>query len=67
MKERGPNVAIRAGAQDGRGSHNSGRLSVASSLADSLSVVNTCSHKLIRSRQVWDTVCEKLERSVNLS
>jgi hypothetical protein len=42
MKEKGPNVAIRAGAQDGRGSHNSGRLSVPSSLADSLSVVNTC-------------------------
>jgi hypothetical protein len=42
MKEKGPNVAIRAGAQDGRGSHNSERLSVASSLADSLSVVNTC-------------------------
>ncbi len=40
MKEKGPNVAIRAGLKTA-GFPHSGRLSVSSSLADSLSVVNT--------------------------
>lgn len=68
MKEKGPNVAIRAGLKTAGFPQLRTSLCVQQPSGLSLCGQYLFVHKLIYSPlRLWDIVCKKLERSVNLS